>query len=126
LEITVFVNLRALVFASLVAMLLPGCAGPVSPKTLDASQEKAVKSLSSDTKAQITFVNKSGQRINVYWLDFSGHRVLYKMLEAGESYDQQTFLTHPWLVTDSGDNAWNIFLAGTQPTVVEIVAPVQR
>ena len=120
------VILRTFVLASLVTLLLASCGSPVPPQVVDPGQEAALKSVASDSKAQITFVNKSGQEVKVYWLDFSGHRVLYQVLRAGESYDQQTYLTHPWLVTDSSDNGWNIFFAGSEPSVVYIAAPTLK
>ena len=120
------VNRRASCLIPSVILLLVNCAAPVSPQMLDASREKTVRSLASETKAQITFENKSGQKIKIYWLDFFGHRILYKVLDVGEHYDQETFLTHPWLITDASDNAWNIFLAGSRPSVVDVVAPIPK
>jgi hypothetical protein len=117
------VNSRKFGLATVILVLLTACAVVTGPQRIDANQEKNLKSLPNETKAQIKFVNKSGQEVKVYWLDFSGHRVLYKVLEAGESYDQQTYLTHPWLVTDGRDDAWNIFFADAQPRVIYIVPP---
>ncbi len=94
--------------------------------TLDGYQEGVVKSLNSNTAAQITFTNGSGQEAKVYWLDFDGHRVLYKVLTAGESYDQQTYLTHPWIVTDARGIAWHIYFASAQPRTINIVSPVAK
>jgi len=47
----------------------------------------------------VTFENQSGEAIRVHWLDFSGGRVLYRVLPAGTAYTQQTYVTHPWIVT---------------------------
>ncbi len=120
------VNIRTLFFAYSVVMLLAGCAMPTRPQMVGASQEKAAKSFANESRTEIAFVNTSEQDVKVFWLDFSGHRKLYKVLKAGESYDQQTYLTHAWLVTDGNDNAWSIFYADAQPRVVQIVAPVRR
>ena len=38
-------------------------------------------------------------QFKIYWLDYEGRRVFYKHVFAGDVYNQQTFLTHPWLVT---------------------------
>ncbi len=120
------VNLSKLGLCFLVALQLAGCAPASQHPTLDGYQEGVVKSLASTTEAQITFINKSGQRVKVYWLDFDGQRVLYKVLQASESYDQQTFLTHPWLVTDANDNAWHIFYPSATPRAVTIVSPADK
>ncbi|WP_093554872.1 VHL beta domain-containing protein [Pseudoduganella namucuonensis] len=118
-----FANLCKFGPGLLAAIFLTGCATAVVPQRTDANQNGTVKSISSETTAQITFVNKSGQDVKIYWLDFSGRRVLYMILEADKSYSQQTYLTHPWLVTDGRDNVWNIFFADAQPRVAYIVAP---
>jgi hypothetical protein len=98
------------------------------PATLQAekkhpAEEKGTKSISHDVETFIKFVNKSGKTIKVYWLDYDGDRKLYQTLENGESYEQQTFLTHPWLVTDEKDNAWYVYFPDAQPRTVEVVAP---
>jgi len=40
------------------------------------------------------------ERVTVYWIDFKGARVFYNSLAPGESYTQQTYVTHPWIVVD--------------------------
>jgi hypothetical protein len=87
---------------------------------------KGVRSLNSAVAAKITFVNKSGQPIKVYWIDFNGNRKLYQTLENNRFYEQQTFMTHPWLVTDKDDNAWDTYYPEARPRTVEIVAPIQK
>lgn len=58
------------------------------------------KSMVGKTSAQITFVNRTGETVSVYWLNYSGKRVFYKKLLNGKRYTQRTYLTHPWLVLD--------------------------
>ena len=58
------------------------------------------KSKVGKTPAQITFVNRTGETVSVYWLNYSGQRVFYKKLLDGKRYTQRTYLTHPWLVLD--------------------------
>ncbi len=48
------------------------------------------------------FVNQRGSNMNVYWLDYNTGRVSYKPnLATGQTHNQQTFVTHPWLITDN-------------------------
>jgi hypothetical protein len=58
------------------------------------------KSVVGKTPAQITFVNRAGETVSVYWLNYSGQRVFYRKLLDGKRYTQRTYLTHPWLVLD--------------------------
>jgi len=83
----------------------------------------AVRSLNSDTPALITFANRSNQSVKIFWIDFGGNRQLYKTLESGGSFTQQTFLTHPWLVTDAQAQPWNVYMPEGRPRTVVLQAP---
>lgn len=72
---------------------------------------------------EIRFVNRSGQTVRVFWLDFDGRRQFYQTLWDWEAYDQPTYLTHPWLVTDEGGAAWDVHLPTEQPRTVVITTP---
>jgi hypothetical protein len=41
--------------------------------------------------------------VRLYWLDYSGKRKLYATIKQGAQYTQQTFDSHPWVVTDADD-----------------------
>jgi hypothetical protein len=56
------------------------------------------RSLPSTTTSEITFVNESGQVVDIYWINFNGDFVLYNTLQPGGSYVQRTFLNHAWVV----------------------------
>jgi hypothetical protein len=70
---------------------------------------RPIKSINGIIETNITFINKSGQPIKVYWLDYEGKRKLYANMKAEDSYVQQTYVTHPWLITDADDNAWDVY-----------------
>jgi hypothetical protein len=100
-------------------------------KTRDASEEtfskeKGLKSENGNVKTRITFVNRSKQPVKAYWLDYNGERVFYKELKPSESYSLDTFVTHPWLITDLHDNAWDVYMPTVQPRTVIITAPKKR
>jgi hypothetical protein len=100
-------------------------------KTPDASEEtvskeKGLKSENGNVKTRITFVNRSKQPVKAYWLDYNGERVFYKELKPSESYSLDTFVTHPWLITDLHDNAWDVYMPKVQPRTVIISGPKKR
>jgi von Hippel-Lindau disease tumor suppressor protein len=64
--------------------------------------------------------NGSHRLSSVYWLDYSGQRVLYSTLVPGQSYVQPTFITHPWLVTNVNGACIGIFLPSRIPGGVTI------
>jgi len=100
--------------------------GLVRAEKKHEAEEKGVKSLNSDLSTSIAFTNKSGKTIKVYWLDFEGNRKLYQTLDDDESCEQQTYVSHPWVITDKNDDAWYVFYPDAQPRTIEIVAPEKK
>ncbi|MFN8671840.1 MAG: hypothetical protein U0457_07095 [Candidatus Sericytochromatia bacterium] len=72
--------------------------------------EKTLKS-STGTSINLSFINNSGNAVKLYWLDFNGNRMIYNrnMLNTN-THKQQTFVTHPWVVTDANDKCLKIFV----------------
>jgi von Hippel-Lindau disease tumor suppressor protein len=68
--------------------------------------------------ALIVFLNESKELRRIYWLDFKGGRQRYGELKPGQRDEQQTFLGHAWLVTDSQDNALGLYYPDGQKRVV--------
>lgn len=62
------------------------------------------KSLRWDKSLNVTFVNKHTKPVNITWLDYKGKEVTYKKhLEVNGEFKQQTYSTHPWIISDSND-----------------------
>jgi len=73
-------------------------------RTLDpATADDDSRSSEYSTAAPITFINRGSGPVDIYWIDYQGHRMLYRAgLAAGASWSTGTFLTHPWLVVATG------------------------
>ncbi|MEV4844229.1 hypothetical protein AB0K20_13560 [Micromonospora matsumotoense] len=84
--------------------------GPGELTPLPASQERSLRSSSNGPSTYVEFVNARSSQVIVYWLDYQGQRRQYKVLDAGRSYRQQTYLGHPWVVTDRHGRALACFL----------------
>ncbi|HVS88720.1 MAG TPA: kelch repeat-containing protein [Candidatus Acidoferrum sp.] len=87
--------------------------GPGPSSTLPAyvcSLESSLRSINGTTTAAIQFLNSSSITQNVYWLNYGGTRQLFATLAPGQSYVQFTFLTHPWVATDSSNTCRAIYL----------------
>jgi hypothetical protein len=82
----------------------------VDLRALDSSLESSMRSKESRTSSGIEFVNASQEVRRVYWLDYGGGRRLYAILAPWQSYVQQSYLTQPWIVTNSADEGMEIFL----------------
>jgi hypothetical protein len=56
----------------------------------------------SNQATSIIFVNSSNGLALVYWLSFTGRRVLYFRLPPHQQYRQQTYVSHKWVVYEAG------------------------
>ncbi|HWP91243.1 MAG TPA: hypothetical protein VNN20_03460 [Thermodesulfobacteriota bacterium] len=80
-----------------------------------------LRSVESTYPSSITFVNSSNKTVDVYWVDFQGNEKPYKKLLPGQSYDQQTYDTHPWVVKYEGSGQLVLTVIGTKtPQVANI------
>jgi len=53
---------------------------------------------SSGSSINIVFYNKCQFKVNVYWLNYEGTETRYASLNPEDSYTQQTYVTHAWIV----------------------------
>ncbi|WP_414624324.1 hypothetical protein [Calothrix sp. CCY 0018] len=53
---------------------------------------------------EITFINQRNVPVKTYWLDYSGKRKFYAQIQPGDKVVQQTYVTHPWVITDVSNN----------------------
>ncbi len=90
------------------------------------AEKAGTKSLEEKVKTSIRFENKSGQTVKVYWLDFEGKRKHYATVKDGAVWDQPTYLTHPWLITDENGDAWYVYYPDAQPRYIAINAPKEK
>lgn len=89
----------------------PGCPAPGK-----------VRSDNSAQKATLEFQNRSGRRVDIYWLDYQGQRKHYKTLNPGQTYMQSTFATHPWIAVDpSGRCVDGVFRANPGRNTFQIM-----
>jgi hypothetical protein len=74
--------------------------------------EQGLRSQKSDKPTTIEFINKSKRTISVYWIDFKGKRKLYHTLRPGQRVGQETFRTHPWIMTTERGRCLESVVAG--------------
>ncbi|MEP7312938.1 MAG: hypothetical protein ABI859_10160 [Pseudomonadota bacterium] len=80
----------------------PASAGVNLPQLDPVAVDTSYASTAGDTLAKIRFVNQLSVAVDVYWIDYAGARVFYNTLAAGASYDQSTWITHPWVIVVNG------------------------
>ncbi|MGD9543255.1 MAG: hypothetical protein AB7F41_05390 [Methylocystis sp.] len=91
----------------------------------DAGCPKA-RSQNSDVATTITFVNQSGEYRGIYWKDFSGGDKSYGGLNPGESKTINTFLTHPWEITNGPGDCLQVVFPRRGGSTVRLTAPRKR
>ncbi|MBE9099702.1 VHL beta domain-containing protein [Vacuolonema iberomarrocanum] len=109
-----------------IAQVVPAPTEPPSQSVSDLAsahpaEGKAVsRSLHAKYRTAITFVNRANDVRKIYWLDYSGQRQLYKQLAPRQRYQLQTFLTHPWLITDEQDQGLDIYYPDSTERLIEL------
>src|SRR3954469_21121499 len=88
---------RLLVAGIAVVVALAVRAAPALANPCTVTQDRSFEGKQS---TEITFVNQTDRTVTVYWLNYAGQRIYYNTLNPSESYDQQTWVTHPWVVVD--------------------------
>ncbi len=63
-----------------------------------------IRSARSNDPATVTFINNSGRALKISWIDFEGAFKNYRTLRPGERYTQQTFMGHPWVAQEVGND----------------------
>jgi hypothetical protein len=86
---------------------------PSAWQYLPVAQVGQVRSLNGTCSTRFMITNGLAQPVNVFWLNYRGEPVNYMRLSPGETREQQTYATHPWLVQDDAQNSLLLFTAGT-------------
>lgn len=77
--------------------------------------EDKLRSSSASQSINVDFINQSGAALKIFWLNYQGGRVSYNAnLVNNQNHAQQTFVTHPWVVTDSAGECKGIYRPITQ------------
>lgn len=72
-------------------------------------------SRNSDTDTEVTFENRLGETVRLFWIDIGGNRVAYGSLRPGEKNVQHSFAGHVFLVTSANSNSVAVYEAEDQP-----------
>jgi hypothetical protein len=97
----------------------PPAASPAAA-SINCKEEGTLRSLEGNVQTSIVFTNKENRPIHVYWLDYDGKRILYETLGTGQVFSIQTYVTHPWLITDAKDNCKAIYMPTSKRLEVSV------
>ncbi|MGR3709469.1 MAG: VHL beta domain-containing protein [Alterinioella nitratireducens] len=89
--------------------------------TCDAVQGMA--SLNGEVGQRITFTNGTDGSRGLIWMDYTGSPVEIGSLNPGEAITIDTYLTHPWMITDGPGNCLEAMLPQAGQESYAITAP---
>ena len=95
------------VLAALVAMTFAAGDAFAGCNVTNKRSEKGTKT------AVVEVVNKAKtQSVSLYWIDYQGKRVFYAKVPPGGRVKQQTFRSHPWIITNDKGRCLDGLVAG--------------
>ncbi|MGI3184867.1 hypothetical protein [Nioella aestuarii] len=78
-------------------------AGPSQPgSALSCDTYGSAYSVSGHVPQQVTFFNEADAARVLFWIDYQGQPIQIAIVEPGLWVTIDSFLTHPWLITDMG------------------------
>ena len=80
---------------------------PPDPDSACAS-EATHKSIEATTRATLTILNHTDETVQAFWLDYTGARVFYEQIPPRSSFDQATWLTHPWVMASATGTCYRL------------------
>lgn len=109
----------------------PAAPQPAAPPAADAAPPRpspdglspatdGLRSVDSRTPAVLVLVNGSGGPMTVEWVDYRGRRVLYGEVPDGGRIVLETFVTHPWVVSDAAGGTLGVALPRAPESTVVV------
>ena len=97
----------------------PAATGTLVPSTYE--QCSSLRSVEGSTSITVSFENRSGSAVNVYWIDYQGAEQFYFDLQPGQAKPQDTYVTHVWCARDKTSNTPLLAVVATQDGQVATV-----
>jgi hypothetical protein len=120
---THMLRIISLILAAAIASLAFSNTPAEARKQPSCKQWGTIKSRHSKTPLTVTFVNRTNEHRGVTWINFEGTPVDYAGLNPGETFQINTFLSHPWMFTDGPGNCMEMYLPRAGDSVFEITKP---
>lgn len=113
--------MRRVLLATVLAALAGSAQADSELRDVGCGEEHHLRSIDSATATEVIFFNQSGAVVRTYWLDFQGKRKFRAEIPPGDSFVQQTYVSHPWLITNTATkNCVGIFQPMSDSSIVVI------
>ena len=119
-------NFNYVVFTSLILLLSQVSLSNESLvlEPLSCSKEDGVKSQNGEVKAKIYFINGTPDDVIIHWVNYQGKRDLkpnqITTIAPDMSARKITYLTHPFIVTDSKGKCLGVYISQSVDNIVFI------
>ena len=97
--------MRRAFLAAILAALATSAQAQNELQDVGCAGESSLRSIEDATVTEVIFFNQSPAPIRTYWIDHQGNRKFGSEIRPGDSFVQQTYVTHPWVVTKSAAKA---------------------
>jgi von Hippel-Lindau disease tumor supressor len=97
--------MRRVFLAAILAAIAAGAQAQTELRDLGCAGESGLRSIDETKMTEVIFFNQSPATIRTYRLDHQGNRIFGSEIRPGDSYVQQTYVTHPWVVTKGAAKA---------------------
>lgn len=98
----------------------PAAPPPAEMAGLSCDLQQSLRTASTGPSTTVTFINESDGMRSVFWLDGDGVPRPYANLDPGQRYDQQTYVGHPWMITDGPGNCLALYMPTEAPSEFRI------
>lgn len=89
-------------------------------RTLSCAAKPSLTSISSVVRVFVTYQNDRAAPVSLWWINESGHEVLYANILAGKSDLQAGSFTSFWVIKDMAGRCIEIIQPGTATATVHI------
>jgi von Hippel-Lindau disease tumor supressor len=112
--------MRRAFLAAMLAALATSAQAQTELQDVGCAGEAGLRAIDEKTLTEVIFFNQSPKPIRTYRLDHQGNRKFGSEIPPGDSYVQQTYVTHPWVVTSTAKACMAIFQPDAKSAIVVV------
>ena len=79
------------------------------------------KSENAEKPVKVGFKNESSGRLDLAWVNYDGKLTFYKTLQPGQSFEQKTYETHPWVALNSAGKILDLIKPTKQDEDIQFI-----
>lgn len=104
----------------MLVLMLTMCPGLAHAAEMRCADEAGLRSTEGTVATSLNFTNRMPKALRIYWINYNGARQFYGVVRPGQSFHQQTYVTHPWVLTDAKGTCVAVFMPAREPRRVVV------